>query len=156
MIIERGGAAIAGLCLCAAVPQSAAGQAVSSDSAAIAQVVLEFHAALAAGDSSGALRLLSDDAVILESGGTETREEYRTGHLAGDIAYAAAVARTQGPLRVIVNGDVGWASSTSRMSGTFRDREVNSQSAELMVLRRTDAGWRIVAIHWSSRALRNR
>jgi hypothetical protein len=35
-----------------------------------------------------------------------------------------------------VRGDVAWASSTSLTRGRFRDRDVNSQSAELMVLER--------------------
>src|SRR5262249_34985242 len=48
-----------------------------NDSADVAAVVQRFHAALAAGDSLAALELLSDDVVILESGGAETRADYR-------------------------------------------------------------------------------
>lgn len=59
--------------------------------------------------------------------------------------------RERGPIQVRVNGSSTWAASTSVTQGTFRDREINSQGAELMVLRRTDDGWRIKAIHWSSR-----
>jgi hypothetical protein len=40
------------------------------------------------------------------------------------------------------------------MRGTYRDRAVNSQCVELMLLERTPEGWRIAAIHWSSRQLR--
>ncbi|HEX6133500.1 MAG TPA: nuclear transport factor 2 family protein [Longimicrobiales bacterium] len=125
------------------------------DSAAVADVVLRYHGALAQGDSAAALALLLDDAVILESGGIETRQEYRSAHLRSDIAFARAVASERGPIRVTVRGDVAWAASTSTTKGRFRDRDVNSRGAELMVLTRTAAGWRIAAIHWSSRAVRN-
>ncbi len=61
-----------------------------SDSAAAAATVERFHAALAAGDSVGAMALLTPDVLILESGGIETREEFRAHHLPADIAYATA------------------------------------------------------------------
>ena len=123
-----------------------------ADSAAVAATVHRFHAALAAGDSAAVSSLLAPGAVILESGGVETREEYLGGHLRGDIAFAQAVASERGPIGVRIAGDVAWATSTSSMSGEFRGREVNSNGAELMVLLRTDGQWRIAAIHWSSRA----
>jgi ketosteroid isomerase-like protein len=126
----------------------------AADSAAVVEVIHQFHAALEAGDSSVVLRLLHDDAVILESGGVETKEEYRGHHLPADIAFARAVPRQAGAVRVTVRGDVAWASSTSLTRGRFRDRDVNSQSAELMVLERYADGWVISAIHWSSRTLR--
>ena len=129
-------------------------QGAPADSAAVAQVIGDFHAALSAGDSTAALHLLKDDAIILETGGVETKEQYRSHHLPGDIAFARAVRREPGPLRVVVSGDAAWATSTSAMRGTVRERDVNSQSVELMVLQRTAEGWRIAAIHWSSRAIR--
>jgi ketosteroid isomerase-like protein len=126
-----------------------------SDSAAVVQVIEGFHAALESADSAGALALLAEHAVILESGGFETREEYRSHHLPADIAFAGAVPREVGPVRVVVRGDVAWASSTSTSRGTFRDRAINSRGAELMVLERGAEGWRIAAIHWSSREVRS-
>ena len=124
------------------------------DSASVVSVIERFHAALAAGDSTAALQLLAPDAMILESGGVETRAEYQSHHLAGDIAYAKSMRSTRGPIRVSVRGDVAWAASTSTTTGESRGRQVNSAGAELMVLTRTAAGWRISAIHWSSRAQR--
>ena len=126
-----------------------------SDSAAVAAVVERYHRALESGDSVGALVLLTSDAVILESGGLETREEYRSHHLPADIAFARAVKSVRGPIRVVVRGDVAWAMSTSTAQGEFRGRPVNSASAELMVLTRTTDGWKINAIHWSSRSRRS-
>jgi ketosteroid isomerase-like protein len=128
--------------------------AQSSDSAAVARVVTSFHAALAAGDSSAALALLAEDVLVLESGGMETRDEYRAHHLPADIGFARAVPSTRTPARISVRGDVAWVVGTSRTSGTYRDRAVNSSGAELIVLTREPDGWRIRAIHWSSRAAR--
>lgn len=126
----------------------------AADSAAVAATVDRFHSAVAAGDSVLALSLLASDVVVLESGGMETRDEFRARHLAADIAFAQAVKSERGPVRVIVRGDVAWASSTSTSAGEYRGRQVNSSGAELMVLSRTPQGWRINAIHWSSRARR--
>ena len=125
-----------------------------ADSAAVAETVQRFHRALAAADSAGALALLAPDVLVQESGGQETRAEYRSHHLAADIEFARAVRSQQGPIRVRVRGDVAWATSTSTTQGEFRGRAVNSAGAELMVLTREPAGWRIAAIHWSSHTRR--
>ena len=122
-----------------------------SDSAAVVAVIHAFHAALAAGDSARALAMLSPDVIVLESGGMETRAEYRSHHLASDIEFARAVKDVRGPMSVVVRGDAAWAWSTSDSRGQFRGRPVSSTGAELMVLERHADGWRIAAIHWSSR-----
>ena len=123
----------------------------AADSAEVAATVDRFHRALASADRAGALALLTPDVQVLESGGVEDRAEYRSHHLGSDIEFARAVPSQRGPTRVRVQGDVAWATSTSTTQGTFRDRPVNSAGAELMVLVRTPQGWRIAAIHWSSR-----
>lgn len=127
------------------------GHQATGDSAAVAAIPAKFHAALAAGDSTAALALLADDAVILESGGVETRAEYRSHHLQSDIRYEQAVKIDRGPIQVRISGDVAWTAATSTAQGEMNGRQVNSRSAELMVLVRTPGGgWKISAIHWSS------
>ena len=127
---------------------------VASDSQDVADAVGRFHAALAAGDSVAALALLSDDVTILESGGVESRTEYRSHHLPGDMAFARAIPSKRSGLAVRLRGEVAWVTSTSRTEGEFRGRKVNSTGAELAILSREPSGWRIRAIHWSSRASR--
>jgi len=124
------------------------------DSAAVAGVIAKYHEALAAGDSATALALLTDDVVILESGGIETRAEYRSHHLPADIGFAKAVRSQRSPVHVRLHGDMAWASSTSTAQGEMNGRTINSAGAELMVLTRTAQGWKISAIHWSSRQRR--
>jgi ketosteroid isomerase-like protein len=123
-----------------------------TDESAVIQVVDRYHTSLAAGDSTAALELLSESVTILESGGVENKEHYRSGHLSGDMRFAQAVPRERSEISVRILGDVAWATSTSITEGRMGDRDINSQGAELMVLARTDGGWVIQAIHWSSRS----
>jgi ketosteroid isomerase-like protein len=127
------------------------GHGAMGDSAAVAAVVVKFHQALASADSLGALALLADDVVILESGGSETLAQYRAHHLQADIRFEQAVKITRGPIRVKIQGDVAWTSATSSATGEMNGRAINSQSAELMVMVRSGEQWKIAAIHWSSR-----
>jgi ketosteroid isomerase-like protein len=126
-------------------------QAAETDKAAVIQIVNSYHEALKAGDKKGAVRLLAPDAVILENGGVETREEYISHHLEGDIEFSQAVTTRRSAIQVTVLGDVAWTSSSSESQGTFHQRAVNASGAELMVLTKTANGWVIKAIHWSSR-----
>lgn len=129
----------------------AATPATHADSVAVVAVVNKYHDALSTGDSARALSMLATDAVILESGGIETRAEYRSHHLSGDIAFAKAVKSTRGPLAVVLDGNTAWTASTSTTVGNYNGRAINSVGAESMVLTKTGDGWKIRSIHWSSR-----
>ena len=141
------------LALAAFVGGPAVAAAQSAEAAVIA-VVDSYHAALAGGDSTTALSLLAEDVTILESGGVEDKEHYRSGHLAGDMRFAQAVPRVRDAVTVRMMGDVAWAWSTNVAEGRMGEREINTQGAELMVLARVDGRWMIKAIHWSSRQRR--
>jgi len=140
------------IALLGALSLSAPAQPPAADSAAVAATVRAFHEALAAGDSAGALRLLAADAVILESGGRESRDEYAAHHLPEDIAFARAVPTERGALQVMVSGNAAWTTATNVLQGTFQSRPIDLAAVELMVLSRTATGWEIRAIHWSSRS----
>ena len=133
-------------------PAAVVGQQAAVPAAEVTAVVERFHSALKAGDSAAVLALLTPDAVILEAGGVETRDEYRSHHLPGDIAFAQATTSDPGTPTVTVRGDVAWVSSVGRTYGTYRGRDLDLTGAELMVLTRTADGWKIAAVHWSSRA----
>ena len=126
-------------------------QPAAADAAAVEASVRGFRQALVSGDAAGALRLLEADAVILESGERETRDEYAAHHLAADIEFARAVPMQRGPLQVSISGNTAWVASTGKLQGTFQARAIDLATAELMVLSRTASGWEIRAIHWSSR-----
>lgn len=79
-----------------------------SDSAVAVAVGARFHSALGSGDSAAALGLLDRDAIILESGAVETRDEYRSHHLPADIECARAVKSKQSILIVSRRAESGW------------------------------------------------
>lgn len=110
----------------------------------------QFYDLLRRGDSAAAARLLSPDAVVLESGDLETRAEYLAHHIGADIEFAKAVPSKQTIRQVVRQGNVVWLAATSSSTGTFENRPIDSSGAELMVLSKADSGWRIRAIHWSS------
>ena len=129
---------------------SAWSEALSPDARAITAAVDGFHDALRRGDAQAAMELLAPDAVILESGSVQTRDEYAREHLAEDIAFAKAIPGTRSNLAIKVVGDVAWTSATSQSVGVFNGHEIDSVGAELVILSRLPQGWRIRAIHWSS------
>lgn len=134
----------------AATPLAA--QAIDTGPGAeVRAIVRAFHAALAAGDSAGALTHLHPDVVIYESGHAENFVEYRSGHLASDMRFAAATRRELTAEAVEVRADQALYLAESHTSGRWRDRDIEAHGAETMVLVRIRDGWRIRHIHWSSR-----
>jgi len=148
----------AGSTLVMASPARHAGEVgfaqVSADSAAVAAVVNAFHSSLAQSDTAGALALLAQDVMILESGDVQTLAEYRSHHLAGDIAFTKAVPSTSGPLQVSIEGSTAWTVRTSITQGDYKGRAINSAGVESMVLTKSAGKWQIRSIHWSSHTRR--
>ena len=120
------------------------------DSAAVAAVVHAFGEALEKADTATVRRLLADHVRILEGGSIEDREHYMSGHMTADMAFAQAVPSRTDRLEIFLRGDVAWAVSRSVRQGRYRDRDVDSQGVELMILERVSGEWRIAGVHWSS------
>lgn len=136
-------------------PTSVSTTSGPSDSSEVVDALARFHAALAAGDSAAAIRLLASDALIIEGGDVQTRADYQAHHLPADIAYARAVPSTRTVTKVVMRGEMASVTTTSATQGTYRERPVNSVGAELAVLvRAPTVGWQIQSIHWSSHAKR--
>ena len=135
-----------------AAPRLAFGQATDRDS--VLATVRAFHHALVSGDSVAALKQLAPDLQVLESGDLETLDHYRSNHLGADMTFSRAVPSQLTDSSVVVSGDVAWVVGMSKSIGMYEKRAINSVGAELMVLSRTSEGWRIRAIHWSSRNIR--
>jgi hypothetical protein len=87
---------------------------------------------------------------VLEGGAVENREQYLSHHLSEDIAFAKAVPEKRTSFAYTCEGDVAWLVSTSTVTGKFGTRDINSDGAELLLLGRAPAGWKIRVIHWSS------
>lgn len=130
----------------------AAAQLATADSAAAVSALEQFHHTLQHGDSARAAELLASDAVVVEGGAVETRAEYLGHHLRADIRASRNGTGERVVQRVDVVGDVAWVVSvTTRRAAS--EATAGSVLAELAVLRRTAAGWRIAVIHWSARRL---
>lgn len=118
-----------------------------------AKVVDSFHSALASGDMGRAAAMLSEAVLIFEAGGAErSKSEYAASHLAADATFAKALPseltrRTGG-----ASADIAWVASEGRTRGRYKDRDVDQITTETMILRKAADTWRIVHVHWSSRA----
>ncbi|WP_309646543.1 nuclear transport factor 2 family protein [Phenylobacterium sp.] len=138
-----------------ALPDRQTGPAIAEASAPLeaVSVVDAFHGALASGDTAQAAKLVSDAVLVFEAGGAErSRAEYASSHLAADASFAQAVPaeltrRTGG-----ASADIAWVASEGRTRGRFRDRDVDRVTTETAILQKLDGVWRIVHVHWSSRA----
>ena len=142
---------IALLLFCTSLVTPAAGQTPANDEASVLAAVKAFHTALGAGNGAAAMELIAPDALMMEVGGMETREQYEKAHLPADIAFEKSVTVKRNTEKVVLRGDVAWVTTSADFTGTFEGRPVDFLGLELMVLSREPAGWRIRAVHWSSR-----
>lgn len=116
-------------------------------------VVDRFHEAMTRGDADAVAALMAEDAMIYEQGGVEaSKDEYVSGHLPGDIAYSAGMTDAIASRRSEVSGAFALVMTQGRTTGTHDEKPVDRMTTETMVLRRVRGEWRIVHIHWSSRA----
>jgi ketosteroid isomerase-like protein len=137
-------------------PHGALAEPPRSDVPAAAQAaaatVDRFFAALSAGDLGAAAAELDPEVIILESGGAEySAAEYLGGHAKHDAEFLGTAQQKPGRRTARASGDLAWVASESELQAQDDGRPVTILSTETMVLRATDAGWKIVHIHWSSR-----
>lgn len=141
------------LALVAVTSLSPAWADAQSDRAAsmTAETVLEaFHRALREGDGQSALQWLSEDAIILEGGTAQTVEEYKSHHLGSDMAFLSKMEEELLSRRTLHSDGTMIIITRTQLTGDYKDTEIDTLSSETAVLARTDAGWRIRHLHWSS------
>jgi len=118
---------------------------------AAAATVDRFFAALSAGDLEKAGAELDPGVIILESGGAEhSAAEYLGGHARHDAEFLKDARHVPGRRIARVSGELAWVASESELHAQKDGKPVTIASTETMVLRSTEAGWKIVHIHWSS------
>jgi len=128
--------------------QDAAVYFVNADSAP-AKVVTAFHRALESNDPQTARALLLDDVLIFEGGVERSADEYADHHMLADIEYLAAVETTVLEHRVEITGHSAVSISRSKTIGTYRDKKIDNEGLETMVLHLINGSWKISHIHWS-------
>lgn len=139
------------LCLLLLFTLAACAPSSENAEAAVQAAVDAFHTALKTGDSKGAMALIAPDAVFIEAGNIETRQQYEENHLPADIEFEREIQSRQTTQRLVVEGDVAWVVLTSDLSGTFQGSEIALDGYTLMILSRQDGAWKIRSAHWSSR-----
>ncbi|MGE0467270.1 MAG: nuclear transport factor 2 family protein [Steroidobacteraceae bacterium] len=126
---------------------------VPEEARAAVAAVDRFFAALSAGNIARAAVELDPQIIILESGGAErSAAEYLGGHAKSDAEFLKTAKHQPGHRIARASGDLAWVASDNDMVIQQDGKPVTIASAETMVLRRTGDGWKIVHIHWSSRA----
>jgi mono/diheme cytochrome c family protein/ketosteroid isomerase-like protein len=129
-----------------------AGTPLSANVTEPVAVVERFFRALATGDTKSASALLDPKVLIYESGGAErSRVEYESHHLGADSAFLKTAKHKLLSRTGDATGALAWVATESRLT-TTGEKAADVVSTETMVLRKTAQGWRIVHIHWSSRA----
>lgn len=125
---------------------------VPAQAQAAVSAVDRFSTALAAGLLETAGAELDPEVLILESGGAEySAAEYLGGHAKGDAAFLKTAHIQLVRRTARVSGDLAWVASESELHLSKDGEPVTVLSTETMLVQRTDAGWKIVHIHWSSR-----
>jgi ketosteroid isomerase-like protein len=130
-----------------------AGCAQASDAdreAEVVDVLRAFYAGIEAGDAEAVMQLVAPDALFIEAGMLETREQYETNHLPADIEFSTDIRGTPEIVRVAVDGDTAWIVASTRYEGTFDGFPLEFDGLQLMVLGRASGSWLVEAIHWSS------
>ena len=110
-----------------------------------------FSKALSSGQLNKAGAELDAKVLIFETGYVErSAAEYLGGHAKGDAAYLKGAHVQMLNRTAQASGDMAWVGSESENHTTKDGKMSTSVSTETMVLKRTDKGWKITHIHWSS------
>ncbi|MEJ8568840.1 nuclear transport factor 2 family protein [Elongatibacter sediminis] len=111
------------------------------------------HTAIASGDVESLQEILDPEVLIFESGGVESSlEEYASHHMHSDMKFMEEMEREVLDRNVFEAGNMAVVTTRSRLNGSFRDKELDLNSTETLVLARTDGVWKVRHIHWSSAA----
>ena len=133
------------LSACASKPDTA------KDEADIKTTLETFYGAMKTGDTAQAMSQIAPDAMFVESGRLETREQYEKNHFPNDFAFEKQITGKRTPWRITIKGDTAWVIASTTYMGPVDGADVNFVSSQLAVLSREMDGWKIRSIHWSSR-----
>jgi ketosteroid isomerase-like protein len=113
-------------------------------------VAQAFQEALQHGDRAAVLALLAPDVSISEGGHVQTRDEYASGHLGGDIAFLKDAQVTPLSIASMPMGDTAMVGSESEITTTLKGKPVTLRSREMLKLRQDGKDWKIVSVRWQS------
>ena len=129
-------------------------RSAETDEADVKAAIETFYAAMKKGDPKAAMAMIAPDAVFVESGRLETRQQYEESHLPSDIDFEKQITGTRGPWRITINGNTAWGIASTEYKGPVDGRDLSFVSTQLAVVTRGEDGkWLIRSIHWSSMPL---
>ena len=134
----------------AMVSTVACGRSTDEDVTAVQATLESFYAAMKNAENATAMALIAPDAVFVEGGRLETRDQYEKNHLPSDISFEKQVQGKRGAWDIKIKDDTAWAITTTEYDGIFDGAPVSFTGAQLAVLTRDAGKWMIRSIHWSS------
>jgi uncharacterized protein (TIGR02246 family) len=117
-----------------------------------AQVADELYEAFRSSDPDRIKVLMADDVKIFESGRLEASlDEYASHHLAADMDFLQHLERKVTAQHVEESDALAVVTTLSLYSGIYKEVSKRLRMTETLVMKNTDEGWRIHAVHWSSK-----
>jgi mono/diheme cytochrome c family protein/ketosteroid isomerase-like protein len=113
------------------------------------------HEAMSAGDAARVQTLLDPKVIIMEGGNVErSLKEYAGHHLPADLKFMKGVSYKLQRQTGDSSGDLAWVASEAQLTGSSDGKPVELVSTETLVLKKVGGAWKVVHIHWSSKALK--
>jgi ketosteroid isomerase-like protein len=111
------------------------------------------HGAMSEGDAARVQNLLDPNVIIMEGGNVErSLEEYAGHHLPADLKFMKGISYKLERQTGDSSDDLAWVASEAQLTGSNEGKAVKLVSTETLVLKNYSGTWKVVHIHWSSRA----
>ena len=128
-----------------------------ADSLSLQTSIEAFKAGLKSGDKDVVASFLDENVLIFEHGHVErSKQEYLGGHFNSDAAFLGATSTEIVKISTTENGELGRHFAETRTRGEFRGSQVDSAGTETLLLKKSDTGWKIYHIHWSSHSIKSK
>ena len=115
------------------------------------------HDAMSAGDTARVQSLLDPEVMIMEGGNVErSLNEYAAHHLPADLKFMKGLTYKLERQTGDSSGDFAWIANEAALSGIRGGKPVTLVSTETLVLKNVGGSWKVVHIHWSSKAAKGR
>ena len=115
------------------------------------------HDAMSAGDTARVQSLLDPEVMIMEGGNVErSLNEYAAHHLPADLKFMKGLTYKLERQTGESSGAFAWVANEATLSGSSGGKPVTLVSTETLVLKNVGGSWKVVHIHWSSKAAKGR
>jgi len=131
----------------------------SEEIESVKKVLKAYKDALEALDVSDTQKLFTEDADVFENGKYEgSFQDYLDHHIGPELGHFEEFSFSDYKVDVQIDGGIAIAFETYNykiVTGGDESRTIERQAVATSVLKKTEAGWKIMQNHGSSRAVRN-